>query len=392
MRSFPARIGIGFCLGAFSLAGALAWPASEEPSDPETPASESKFRSSEDGWLDVSGFLDRAYGFLPLLVPITEPAVGYGAAGGLAFIKKNPGEETAGLGRPNVSMVGGLSTQNDTWALFAGDLRRWNADRFETFVGLMKGSINLDFYGIGEDDALQEDPLSYSLDPLGGLVRGKYRLGNSRVWAGLTYVLADMGVEFEEPATTAGTPDLENVSRIGGITPAVTFDSRDNLFTPSKGTFFEGSVGLYDEALGGDASFQRLSLILIHQWSVRPDLTLGVRGRGQFSFGDAPFYMRPFVALRGVAVLRYQGEEVADVETEVRWQFWKRFSLVGFAGSGATWNDFESFDDTNTVVTGGTGFRYEIARRYGVHVGLDVAFGPDHPAIYVIFGSAWLRP
>jgi hypothetical protein len=44
------------------------------------------------------------------------------------------------------------------------------------------------------------------------------------------------------------------------------------------------------------------------------------------------------------------------------------------------------------IVTGGTGFRYEVARRYGLHMGVDVAFGPDDPAIYVQFGSAWLRP
>jgi hypothetical protein len=34
---------------------------------------------AQDGWLDLSGFLDTAYGFVPLVMPITEPAVGYGA-------------------------------------------------------------------------------------------------------------------------------------------------------------------------------------------------------------------------------------------------------------------------------------------------------------------------
>jgi hypothetical protein len=38
------------------------------------------------------------------------------------------------------------------------------------------------------------------------------------------------------------------------------------------------------------------------------------------------------------------------------------------------------------------GFRYEVARRHGIHVGLDVAFGPDDPAIHVQVGSAWVQP
>ena len=60
----------------------------------------SKLRSAEDGWLDISGFVDQSYGFVPLVIPITEPAVGYGGMGGLAFVDKPVGEAQAGFGRP----------------------------------------------------------------------------------------------------------------------------------------------------------------------------------------------------------------------------------------------------------------------------------------------------
>ena len=90
--------------------------------------------------------------------------------------------------------------------------------------------------------------------------------------------------------------------------------------------------------------------------------------------------------------MRYQGEEVAQVEAELRWQFWKRFSLMGFAGVGAAWNHFERFQRTQTIPTGGGGFRYEVARKYGIHAGIDVAFGPDNAAVYFQVGSAWARP
>jgi hemolysin activation/secretion protein len=102
--------------------------------------------------------------------------------------------------------------------------------------------------------------------------------------------------------------------------------------------------------------------------------------------------MLPFIAMRGVPAMRYQGEGVVQAEMEVRWQFWKRLSLVGFTGVGKRWNEFERFADSGTITAGGTGIRYELARRHGLHMGLDVAFGPDEPAIYVQFGSAWMRP
>jgi hypothetical protein len=352
----------------------------------------SKIRSAEDGWLDISGFLDQAYGFVPIVMPITEPAVGYGAAGTLAFIDKPKGEAEAGFGRPNISIVGGLLTENNTKGVVAGDVRHWLDEHLQTLVGGINASVNLDFYGVGKDVLLRNNPLSYNLETLAGVVQAKYRFGNSKYWAGLGYALATTKVKFNGTSATSFVPDLQRESRVGGLIPSLTYDSRDNIFTPIRGTYIEASAGLFSQALGSDGEFQRANLIAMHFMPLHPKLTLGVRGGGTFSFGDVPFYMRPFIQLRGAPVMRYQGDNVAQVEAELRWQFWQRFSLVGFAGTGVAWNDFERFNRTLTVVTGGAGFRYELARKYGLHMGLDVATGPAGQAIYVQFGSAWIRP
>jgi len=352
----------------------------------------SQFRSDEDGWLDISGFMDRSYGFAPIVFPITEPAVGYGLAGGLAFIDKPQGEAQAGFGRPDMTAVGGMYTGKGSWGVVAGDVRHWLDDRLQTLVGLGYASVNLDFYGIGDDRTLRDEPLAYTLEPLGGVARAKYRIADSRWWAGLGYTFATTQVAFDKPAGTPGLPAFESDSRIGGLTPTLSYDSRDNLFTPTHGTFAEATPELFSEALGGDDEFQRVGLILMHYLPLHPKLTLGLRGDANLSFGAPPFYMRPFVYFRGVQAMRYQGEHVAQAEAELRWQFWKRFSLVGFVGGGTAWNDFDRFEQSRSVVAGGAGFRYELARKYGLHMGLDVAFGPDDPIIYVQFGSAWLRP
>jgi outer membrane protein assembly factor BamA len=379
------------CMLSASLA--MCSPSAAIAEEQQTAAkAPSKVISTEDGWLDVSGFLDETYGFVPLVIPITEPAVGYGAAGGLAFIDKPIGEAQAGFGRPNVTAVGGLGTENGTWGVMAGDLRHWLGDRLQTLVGVVRASVNLDFYGIGNDNALKDHPRSYNLEPLAGLVRAKYRIGGSNVWAGLAYALASTQVTFDTPGAIPGLPDLQQVSRVGGLAPSITYDSRDNMFTPKTGTFVEVTAGFFAPAFGGDDEFQRHSLTAMQFIPLHEDVMLGVRGDATVTSGDVPFYMYPFISLRGAPVMRYQGEEVAQAEAEVRWQCWKRFSVVGFAGYGVAWNDIERIDNTRTVVTGGTGFRYEIARAYGLHMGVDLAFGPDVTAIYVQFGSAWVRP
>jgi outer membrane protein assembly factor BamA len=351
----------------------------------------SKFRSA-DGWVDISEFLEQKYGFLPIILPITEPAVGYGAGGGLMFLSKPLPVVEDGLGRPNITIVGGFGTENGTRGGFVGDLRYWLDDHLQTVFGFISASVNLDYYGVGNDPLLMNNPLRYNLEPKGGMARFKYRIGESRVWAGLSYAFAATEVTFNKPPGTPGEPAIPSQSNVGGLTPSLTFDTRDNFFTPNRGSYVEASVGLFTPALGGDTDFQRANLIAMQFFPLGSNLFLGMRAEGAASFGDVPFYLRPYISLRGAPLLRYQGEEVAQMETELRWQFWKRFSVVGFVGGGATWNHFERFDRSQTIVTGGTGFRYEIARAYGIHMGVDFAFAPHNNAIYVQIGSAWARP
>ena len=371
--------------------GAIGDSTSAAAAAPTGAHSGAKFRSAEDGWFDCSGFLDERYGFLPFVTLITEPAVGYGVAGALTFINKPLVGGDAGWGRPNMTAVGGAWTENETWAAFVGDSRYWLDDRLQSRAGAVYASVNLDFYGIGEDAVLKDHPLRYNLEPKGGLIQGKYRLGGTRFWGGIGYGFFRTRVSFDAPESTPRLPDFERDSDVGGLAPTLVYDSRDNIFTPVRGTYVEATAWFCDQALGGDDDFQHLQLVALQYFPFSSKWYLGLRADGTASFGDEPFYALPYISLRGVAAMRYQGEQVAQLETELRWQFWKRFSLVGFAGYGAAWNDFERLENTQDVVAGGTGFRYELAREYGIHAGLDVGFSEDETAIYIQVGSAWMR-
>jgi outer membrane protein assembly factor BamA len=166
----------------------------------------------------------------------------------------------------------------------------------------------------------------------------KYRFGRSPVWAGLSYQYFTTQVSFEAPPETPGLPDFQRDSRIGGLTPTLTYDTRDTIFTPSRGTYVEAGASLWAEALGGDDDFQTGYLVAMQYVPLHPKLDLGVRGEG------------------------------------------------------ITWIDLDRFEKQRSVTAGGTGFRYELARRYKLHMGVDVAFGEDGTAFYVQFGNAWMRP
>jgi hypothetical protein len=58
----------------------IAGDGAAKPEPPKAVKTEAKEApKNDDGWPDISNFLDSKFGFLPIVRPITEPAVGYGA-------------------------------------------------------------------------------------------------------------------------------------------------------------------------------------------------------------------------------------------------------------------------------------------------------------------------
>jgi len=285
-----------------------------------------------------------------------------------------------------------MGTANGSWGAMALDSRYWFDDHLQTLAGFIYASVNLDFHGIGEDSLLQDHPLRYNLRPVGGALIPKYRFGNTSFWAGLGYAFVSTKVSFDAPASTPHLPDYERVSQVGTLLPSLTYDTRDNVFTPLRGVYLELSGFVAAKWLGGDDNFERLSLGVIEYLPLPHRFYFGLRADLAASFGNAPFYMNPYVSLRGVPVMRYQGDQMASAEFESRWQFYGRWSVVAFGGVGTTRTNRDGFFATQNVGSGGFGFRYLLASKFGLHAGIDVAHSPGTTAFYIQVGNAWFRP
>lgn len=346
----------------------------------------------DDGWPDLSKFLDKPYGFVPILAPVTEPAVGYGLAGGLIFLDKRKGG-TVDMRHPSITGIGGFGTEDGSWGAFGLHSGYAFDNKVKWRVAALYANLFLDFYGLSDDSPLNNAPLDYEISAYGGMVGGLYALGKSGFWAGADYVLGHTEIDMTLPAPVP--PEIGTFNgdaTLAALRPSVLFDSRNNTLSPIKGLYAELSASFFNKAWASDVEFTRGGLIALGFLPVGRNLYFGLKGEGSASSEETPFYLKPFVTLRGVTAQRIQGETVADTEGELRWQFWKRFSAVGFLGIGGAWSNTEGEEQKSSVVSGGTGFRYEIARKYGLHMGLDVGFGPDDPILYVTFGHAWARP
>src|SRR5688572_8126977 len=364
-----------------------ATPLSADEEDPP------RFFDPEDGWFDLSRFLEEPHGFLPLVVPITEPALGYGAVVGAAFLDPREAAGAEGWARPNITFVGGLRTEGGSEGLFAANSSLWAGGTLQTLVGVGDLALELELHGIGEDSTLADDPLDYRLDATGVIGEGRTRLSRSDFWLALRFAYGEAEVDFDGSATgIPGVDPGDDDVTLAGPTLGLRYDSLDNLFTPTRGTLSGTTASLFDQAFGGSQDFQLVRQVLIHHWPLGERFFLGARGDLGLSFGDAPFFARPYVALRGVPALRYQGEHALAGELELRWQFHPRFSLVGFGGLGLAWTELDEFEREQSAFGHGLGVRYALARKFGLHAGLDMARGPEENALYVQFGNAWMRP
>ena len=350
-----------------------------------------RFFDPQDGQLDLSYFLENPRGFLPIPIVVTEPAVGYGAGGAGMFLRPRREAGDEGWARPDISAVGAFATENGTWGAFGGDASRWFEGRLRTLVGAGAGQFNLDFYGRGGGPSSLNESVRYSLQFTGAVAQANWQLAPKSPWAvGVRYVYADVDPKPRD-STFQSLADQVRV-KVSAPSAVVEYDTRDNVFTPTRGIYAESSFLASREALGASDDFERFQQVLIAWHPLTQDVTLGARLNYAWSSDGTPFFLRPFIQLRGVPAVRYQGDQAGSIEVEARWQFYGRWSVVAFGGAGATRTERQSSTITQSVGSGGLGFRYELASKFGMHAGIDVAHSPGTTALYFVVGNAWFRP
>lgn len=353
---------------------------------------EVSFRDPKDGRFDASQYLATRAGFMPVPLVITEPAVGYG--GGLGVMFLHPKEPDANgvkpKGPPSITAFAAGYTESDTWFAGAGHFGSWDDDRWR-YAGVLGGGVaNLQFDGIGEQGAGTggERSLDYELDGLFLRQQLLGRIAETPLFLGMRYQIASTKTQFDAGAPQVDFPVSERQD--AALSAVAQFDTRDSIFTPDRGVNATLVASHFDPDFGGDAEYDRLDLEAPAWAPLTSSLVLGVRPSITFTDGDAPFYALPYVELRGVPVLRYQGRDAASIEAELRWNFDPRWAIVGFGGVGQAVADTSEFGgESYTVGAGGTGFRYLLASQYGLHVGVDVAKGPEDWAVYLQIGNAW---
>jgi hypothetical protein len=348
------------------------------------------FIDPADNCLDMSNWLLEKEGFLPVPVIITEPAVGYG--GGLAAVYFHDKLGARKGTPPSVSVLVGAATENGTWLVGGGHLGIWADDNIRYSGGLGAGVIKMRYYGLPDRNGHGKDNgVHFEMEALFLTQEIQFRLWGSPLFAGISYTFLDTDNKFRlspgEPVSEL--PGIKFDTRTAAVSLMLNYDSRNNIFSPSSGIAAEIKVMDFNDLWGSDQNFWRYSASVLNYTALGDRLVLGLRGDAELIDGDAPFYAYPYIDMRGIKAMQYQGDEILLGEVELRWELTPRWSLVGFGGAGKAYNDAPR-EDSDIIYSRGLGIRYLIASKLGLQFGLDVAKGPDDTSIYIQFGSAWV--
>jgi len=351
---------------------------------------------TEEGDLDLSHYLSQAYGFLPVPIIITEPAIGYGGGAAIVYLHDKFVGRKGASGRnipPSMSGIILAATKNGT--KFAGGfhLGYYMEDRLRTQTFVMLTNVNINFYTPAGRAIFMnlKSPIAYQ--------SFKYRIRESDVFLGAAYLYTSSELKLnreDEDRDILGEPYKVTSAAVGLI---FDYDTRDNALSPNKGMLFNARANFFSETVGSDNDFQKY----FFQELLYVPLTEKINLDHRFIFDkvvgeEAPFYMYPAVNMRGVPAMRYQGENVALYEAQLSYDVDDRWSAVLFGGVARAYGERKnllgaesiSFQDAPTVVSKGVGFRYLIAEKFGLRMGIDVAMSNEDKAFYIQFGTAWL--
>ncbi len=355
-------------------------------------------KDSLDKAFDLSDYIIQANGFVPVPYLITEPAVGgFGGALLPIFIKKKGPYIDSVNGRlhatpvaPDITGGIGIYTVNNTWALAAFRSGTFIKPRIKYTTGTAYANINISFYRTFE--SLGEKALAFNVKILPALLQATKRIGVSHWYAGFKYLFLKAHARYVGDTTMLNLVKSMELSKIiSQLGVLIELDNRDNIFTPDGGMKVHTDFIRSDNLFGSDYEYWRIGTFMYAYKMLVPGITAGFRLDGQQIIGDAPFYMLPYIDMRGIPVYRYQGNTDVLSELEFRWDFVRRWSLVLFSGTGKAFDNWSDFGSAAWIVSYGSGFRYQLARKFKLRVGLDVAHGPDTWAYYIVFGSNWLK-
>ena len=329
----------------------------------------------------MGGDNDRIEGkfkFIPLPYLDYHRAIGF-SVGAIPLGMFNISEKDT-ISPSSVAGLFGMYSANETWFAMGFGMLYLDEDRWRvTFAG-GTGDINYQFYVNSPINKW----IKYNTNADFAFI-GVQRRIIPKLYGGINYIYTSFKTStdvFKGPGSV-----------LHGAGISVAWDARSNVSYPRSGYFIEGDFTTYPEAFGNTQVSNRIELAYNHFYSTRNNTdVIATRVYSGIGIGDVNFNQQFIVGgtdIRGYSFGQYRGDYLVAVQGEYRYNFYKRFGAVGFAGLATVYGSQNPNDDGKLLPGAGVGLRYTYMEDTHSNVGLDIGVGDGDWGIYFRFTEAF---
>jgi outer membrane protein assembly factor BamA len=329
------------------------------------------------------------FAVFPLLVKSPEYKWG-GGAGGIVYVKLRNDSITR---TSHIKAVSFYTLRQQFVFASEGNIY-FPKDRYILRTTLSFTHFPDKFWGLGNDtenDAVENYAITqYNFSPQ--FLKKIY----SYIYAGVYYEFQNV---FQFSYTPNGLFDTEDVvgkngGIISGLGYIISWDSRNNAFSPSKGFYLQFVSGQYDKRIGSDFNFALHNLDVRKYFPLKKDRVLALQFNLISTHGSVPIRNLTNIGsnsyMRGYYEGRFADKNLIAIQSELRTPLVGKFGAVVFTGVGRVGSSFSQlFQMTNLKPCIGLGFRYAINQKEKLNLRLDAGFGKKSHGSYINMGEAF---
>jgi outer membrane protein assembly factor BamA len=287
----------------------------------------------------------------------------------------------------------GIYTEKKSYALLGFSRLYFAEDRWR--ISAAAGVMDINFQFFLEDPTLSGGNF-YDYSTKANLVvlqlqRNLYK----RIYIGPTGSFINSTTTFGIPAVSG--EDSVSISKLNNVGYIISNDTRDHVQYPSRGMFVNFKNQFYRSWVGSDYGFERY-MVTYNQFfrlTKKDDKkVLAVRASFNIASGDVPFEGQSVVGgddIRGYSQGKYRNDQVYTVQAEYRWNFYKRWGMVAFAGLASAVAKVADIPDNELLPGVGAGLRFRMLPSERINIGIDGGLGKDDYSITFRIGESFGR-
>jgi len=180
---------------------------------------------------------------------------------------------------------------------------------------------------------------------------------------------------------------------ISGLGLSFTYDTRNNAFSPSKGTMMQFWFDHFMRWMGSDYQYTSYNVDIRRFIRIYRDQILALQAFGQFTAGDVP--LRSLAALggannmRGYYAGRFRDKSQGVLQAEYRVPIVGRLGAVGFAGIGNVGAQLKEIDLQCLKYSYGGGLRIALNKTEKLNLRRDYRLRQHSQGFYLQLGEAF---